>query len=101
MTTNEQLIAQAFNRHTQEHHNSDYEVCRDPLCETAYALEQAGGENRAAFKRAAQAMREAAAATAADFSTPDYRDGWQDMERAGPLIARDIRALPLLEYTPE
>ena len=35
----ERIVFAAFLRHTSEHHNADYEVCDDPQCQAAYALE--------------------------------------------------------------
>jgi len=34
------IIADAFNRHCEENHQADYEVCTDAQCEAAYALER-------------------------------------------------------------
>lgn len=40
MRSPDTIIAEAFDRHCKEHHQADYEVCTDPLCEAAYALER-------------------------------------------------------------
>ena len=34
------IIAEAFDKHCEENHQADYEVCPDSLCEAAYALER-------------------------------------------------------------
>jgi hypothetical protein len=33
------IIANAFEKHISENHNADFEVCKNPECELAYALE--------------------------------------------------------------
>lgn len=33
------VVTTAFERHTYEAHNADFEVCADPQCARAYALE--------------------------------------------------------------
>lgn len=37
---NRRTIAAAFQRHIDEHHGADFEVCADPECQRAVALER-------------------------------------------------------------